>query len=63
MTFTMTVDMDNAAFKDGDDGADDISELLACLNRVREDVNRGASTRGTIRDSNGNHVGSWEIRA
>lgn len=56
MTFTMTVDMDNAAF------ADDPDELARILAVVRGRVREG-ETDGRCMDVNGNRVGSWEITA
>jgi len=60
MEFVMTVNMDNAAF-------DDDEEIGRCLSRVKtvvlQTVGAGADQHGAILDSNGNRVGSWEIRA
>ncbi len=67
MQFTMTVNMDNAAFHD------DADELTDILNKVTADVTlslrppppasttRVTGVKANIRDSNGNTVGRWTI--
>jgi hypothetical protein len=66
MKFTMTVDMDNAAFRDDYEPG---NELAAVLRRVIQDVQFESEHRllclspAGILDSNGNRVGSWEITA
>ena len=56
MTFTLSIDMDNAAFDD-----DPSTELIDCLRRVAAKVCVG-TIQATVLDSNGNTVGSWEIK-
>jgi hypothetical protein len=53
-TFNLTIDMDNAAFED------DGSELRDILSDVRRALFDHRSS-GTVKDSNGNTVGRWEI--
>lgn len=64
MRFTMTVDMDNAAF--GEDGQGRLSvagerELARILGNVVGQLESG-NAAGTCRDANGNTVGQWGIR-
>jgi hypothetical protein len=56
MTFTLTIDMNNAAFDDPE------QELAVCLTRVAVKITTGITDTGIVRDSNGNTVGSWEIK-
>lgn len=58
MQFSMTVEMDNAAFD-----ADSRGELARILRRAARDLDDDVTaTAGRMRDINGNTVGSWEIR-
>lgn len=57
MKFSMTVDMDNEAFSDS--WSLELSRILAAVQKKVYSMD-GAS--GTIRDANGNTVGSWEVR-
>lgn len=59
MEFTMTVSLDNDAF--GDNRHQQARELASVLYKVRHEV-AVEHTSGTIADSNGNRVGSWEIK-
>lgn len=52
-TFRCDITMDNAAFEDG-------VELPELLRKVAGDVEFG-NQDGSIRDSNGNRVGTWQI--
>lgn len=54
MRFTMTVDMDHAAFEYPS------AELGRLIGRVRTQVERG-DEGGRVLDLNGNAVGSWSI--
>ena len=61
MTFTLTVEIDNAAFEDGD-------ELVRILRRVALQVEGEGSRFGSpvvcpVRDINGNTVGEWKVEA
>ena len=65
MQFTLTINMDNAAF-----AADAVCELRSILESVPEAVERrvtngsiylGAGDCGNLYDSNGNRVGYWQI--
>lgn len=56
MKFTLSFDMDNAAFE-GDNAG---TEAARILRQVAAGVENGA-TEGKARDLNGNTVGSWEV--
>ena len=56
MTFTLSIDMNNAAFDD-----DPSTELIDCLRHVAAKVCVG-TIQAKVFDSNGNTVGSWEIK-
>lgn len=60
MEFTMTVNMDNAAFEDEETAYGELVRLLRTT--VLVDVDRASVTHKTIMDSNGNRVGEWSIR-
>ena len=73
MTFTMTIEMDNAAFMT-EDGAYRSNELIRLLKNTADQVDRieesdlkeGARYYGygtLVRDVNGNTVGSWDIKS
>ena len=66
MKFVMVVDMDNAAFVPDDHTAvGDLrraNEMLSLAHTVNTRLAEGKRA-GTLRDSNGNRVGSWEITA
>ena len=65
MEFKLQFNMDNAAFSE-DDGSiipqiwKRKNEVAGILNKVTDDYRDGREA-GTIRDSNGNTVGKWEI--
>lgn len=59
MTFMCTIDMDNAAFEDGDDT--NHYELRRLLGSIPARIKEG-KREGTVMDINGNRVGSWGIR-
>jgi hypothetical protein len=56
MTFTLTINMDNAAF----DGAPRY-EIARLLNTVQAAVSYPGRVDGKVLDVNGNTVGRWEI--
>lgn len=58
MRFTMTVDMDNAAFEEPH------HELGEIIHRLAESLLMGKvdATEGSLKDTNGNRVGGWEIK-
>ena len=58
MNLALTMDLDNAAFRD-EDGQLDLYEVSEGLASVTTDMPRQVA--GTIRDRNGNTVGHWEI--
>jgi hypothetical protein len=59
MQFTLTIDMDNAAFED-----EPVIELGRLVSRVGQRLyDYGESGSDRILDSNGNTVGRWEITA
>jgi hypothetical protein len=47
---------DSAAFEDDTEG-----EIRAIMERLVDRVTTDLCTSGTIRDSNGNTIGSWEF--
>ena len=53
MAFKMSVTMDNAAFESPE-------ELPEIIRRVADRVADG-ETAGSVRDSNGNTVGTWRV--
>lgn len=56
MRFTLTIDMNNAAFQD------DPGELERCIQWVAGRVAPGNEwSKGNVRDINGNTVGTFEI--
>lgn len=56
MEFTMKINMDNAAFDRGDG-----RELARLLREAATRLADVGESDGTLRDINGNTVGSWEI--
>jgi len=59
MQFTLTIDMDNDSFEEGN------YELLACLVRVGADLPQQPAPQDamSVRDTNGNTVGKWRVSA
>lgn len=55
--FTMTFKTENAAFADGDMAA----EVARILKEVAAQIEFGAQMSGTVRDANGNRVGTYEL--
>lgn len=55
--FTCSVRMDNAAFDDSMGGRDELAHILAELALRVADTDSG-----TLRDSNGNTVGTWAVK-
>lgn len=55
-SFTVTFNANNSAFDDGEQGRGEISDILHALSEVITD---STALEGKIRDSNGNHIGSW----
>lgn len=53
MAFRINLDTDNAAF------TEDGSEVARLLRKVADDIDNGGRD-GSLRDINGNRVGSWE---
>ena len=66
MTFTMTIDMDNAAFMT-EDGAHYSHELVRLLQKTAAQVDRieiiTTPFSAIVQDVNGNTVGSWDIES
>ena len=61
MTFTMTLECDNAAFDQ-----DPQIEIARILAKLADQIHRGpdmigAEAGGRLLDINGNHVGDWEV--
>ncbi len=66
MQFTVSFDMDNAAF-DNEDAAESpsytaLSESARILQIIVSRLENG-ETRGHCRDINGNHVGEWRVES
>ena len=64
MTFTLTIEMDNAAFEASEDDRRSGTELAAILKRAAGMVNDEELQDGwyqTFRDSNGNRVGEAKV--
>lgn len=59
MTFTLTINMDNAAFE-GNPGHE-LKRILERLARRSWDID-GRVDGAKLMDVNGNSVGSWEVR-
>ena len=62
MKFTLTMELDNAAFRNEDDTVDGMS-LAQVLGRVADAVHgvEGSGNLGYIYDVNGNRCGRWEV--
>ena len=58
MEFTLKINMDNAAFDRGE--GRELARLLRAVAKRVDETGAGEND-GTIRDINGNKVGSWEI--
>ena len=56
MTFTLTIDCDNAAFEDLPGG-----EVARLLREVAAKLDRFDGNRGKIVEENGNSVGAWRF--
>jgi len=60
--FTLTIRTDNAAFVDPDGAPAPGYELATILRRLAGQLeNASDGDHGTVRDSNGNTVGKWEL--
>lgn len=58
MKFTLEIQMDNAAFEENP------SELADIIDELQTPaLSAGPGDVGTVRDSNGNTVGKWEVSA
>lgn len=58
MKLTLTIQMDNAAFEDGNEGRHEAARILGIVARKLE---QGVDTEGRTIDQNGNSVGMWKI--
>ena len=57
MVFSLTIECDKAAFEDDPD------QLAKLLRQVADRVDDGQRQQsGSVRDANGNKVGTWEVR-
>lgn len=54
--FSIKIDMDNAAFQDGNQ----TNEIKRILNRIMVQIENGVEG-GSVKDVNGNKCGSWEV--
>ena len=63
MTFTLTIDCDNAAFEDlpGGEVARLLREVARLLREVAAKLDSFDDNRGKIVDVNGNSVGAWRF--
>jgi hypothetical protein len=55
--FTLTFEMGNAAFADGEHAA----EVARILRSIASRVEEYADEDGNVYDYNGNHVGQWDM--
>lgn len=55
--FTLTIKTDNAAFDEGDKGL----EVARILRELANRLETQSQTSGTLRDANGNTVGTWKL--
>ncbi len=61
MKFTLTIDMDNAAFGEDDNArSDEVARILRKYATYFDSMGLGSHS-GAIHDFNGNIVGSWEV--
>lgn len=58
MRFKLTLEMDNAAFADAPG-----EELQRILSNLHLQNRATADNEGTVKDYNGNTIGSWEVSA
>jgi len=63
VTFTITIDTDNAAFDDGERGSETARILRAIASHIDGEPVAEPTFYATIRDSNGNDVGRWAFKA
>ena len=61
-TFTLTLDLGNAEMQEFGHIGRALSDLAAKLTDIGDAAPTGSET-GTIRDENGNTVGTWEVTA
>ena len=63
MRFTLSFDMDGAAFDGGDNAADEVMRILhATAAKVDHRMMLGFDLGGGyVRDMNGNTIGEWEV--
>lgn len=59
MKLTISMDLDNAAFKD--DGADEVARILTSIGERIPDPLDQTGGALDLHDANGNHVGTAEI--
>lgn len=64
-TFRLSIDCDNAAFRDDADDGDHNDamrqEVARILTHCARYLRPGDATTGKLYDANGNKVGAWEI--
>jgi hypothetical protein len=60
MTFHINIEMDNAAFGEGDNGYE-VARILNEIAKSVNGVNLYDGDGGQVRDINGNKVGAWEV--
>ena len=60
MKLELEMNLDNAAFRDGD-GNLDMESVARHLDRVADAIRRGATSSCAITDLNGNRCGSYSI--
>jgi hypothetical protein len=59
MRFKIEIEMDNAAFEHR---GNEVARILGELSNLIEDDDLNPNDGGTVRDSNGNTVGSWIVK-
>ena len=67
MNFTIDFDMDNAAFDTSENAVGNVTEVTRILRKLAALLDNvdvlTDQNGGTLRDTNGNSVGSWSVSA
>jgi hypothetical protein len=62
MRFSLSFDMDGAAFDGGDNSVDEVVRILHTLAGTIDAQGTTDNSRGSnVYDVNGDHIGSWEV--
>lgn len=60
MKFKLEISMDNDAFANGDNGRE-VGHILLNLSERLETKELSAGDTGSLKDTNGNSVGTWKV--